>query len=268
MKTTDLILLPEIKKYPIHYIEQLITDTDNLFLLYQYGPYIATHYKRYIDREALKPATVNPLLLLMIDISDLLEIVNSKGKIVDVKMAIIKLMKRCTSEPYKYSNTVHDIAMSFIHKIRKYQYDTKSLESALLNYAPIVQYAGILVKPELSTPFEESSNNIDISHDQLSNLIDSFLVNNILDIMSNPEDFIDVFHMRENLNDDILDVPAELIKYPEGKNRNTYIYFFLVTLRYIVPEDRFNDFIHLNIKINNTYNIVIKEAMLNVLRNS
>ena len=78
-----------------------------------------------VTRDNINPDHVNPLFLLMVDVASILDIVNSNDKIVNVKFKLIQIIKRCTMDPYRYSNVTSDIAMKFIQEIRKFQYQTK-----------------------------------------------------------------------------------------------------------------------------------------------
>lgn len=267
MSDNTITPISEIQKYPVHYINKILTNDNSESILYLYGPKIATVYRDLVTRDNINPDHVNPLFLLMVDVASILDIVNSNDKIVNVKFKLIQIIKRCTMDPYQYSNVTSDIAMKFIQEIRKFQYETKSLESALLSYSPIVQYAGTLVKPDLAVNKDEDGI-IHIGYHQLEHLIDSFLVNNILDIMKNTDMTIDAEEFQNEISQkDISYIPGSMINITDATNRNAFIYYFLVILRYVIPEDQFQDFVNTNIKLNKTYNIVIKEAMLNVLKN-
>lgn len=267
MKNDSNISLTEIQKFPIHYINSILTGEASDFILYEYGPTIASNYQHLITRDEIELKNVNPLFVLMLDVAEIIQIVNSNGKIVNIKFHLIQIIKRCTMHPYKYSSVTSEIAMKFIQQIRKYQYETKSLESALLNYAPIVQYSGKLVKPDLAVN-KDQDGVIHIGYHQLEHLIDSFLVNNILDIMQNTDEIIDIDDIKNEISQkEISYVPGSMTNITDAKNRNAFIYYFLVVLRYVIPDDQFQDFININIKLNKTYNIVIKEAMLSVLKN-
>ena len=120
--------------------------------------------------------------------------------------------------------------------MREDQFNNNTLESAILNYSPIVQYAGTIVKPEMEK--HEFLEDIDI--DDLSRNIIDHLVQYIIPIMLNDDKFINTDDMCKNIeNGDDSIIPYDYIKLA-NKNDVVSIYYTMVFLRYIGLNKDFN----------------------------
>ena len=270
----------EIKKYPLFYLSEMIQNPSDSFLLYQYGPYMLMHIdssKILNYTERIKLYYKNPVLSFMIDISDIIKTIQSDETIGHIKETILGILTR--SQDILLHNNINDqsvniflqrkkeIVFDIIGKIQDYQYENKSLESAILNYAPIVPYTGSLIKPGMETPTLTK-----IEYNSLDKMIKEYLKDNIIEIMLHNEEFISVdnydseYILRENelstngLSYDII----KLYNLQENNIPSVKTYFTLVYLRYAAPEKNFYETINEIIKLNTTYNKIIKGEIVDM----
>ena len=277
----DIIPFTEIKKYPLFYASKMFQNSSDNFLMYQYGPYMLMNidYSKIIsNKEKDNLYYKNPILAFMVDISEIVKAIHSNDTIGNIKEKLLNIVTR--SQNVSIMNKLYDqnaiifvqkkkkIVFDIIKKIQDYQYENKSLESALLNYSPIVPYSGTLKKPEMIEP-----ELVNLEYDNIDNLIKEYLRNNIIEIMLHNEDFVSVdnheseYMLRENetvnssLSYDILHVYNNNTNISSGVR----VYFSLVYLRYAIPKEKFHDAIDILIKINTTYNKIIKGEEVNVM---
>lgn len=266
MNIDFLTSFEDIKKYPTHFFVELCMDRNTSFTLFMYGPYIANHmpecYESYPESK-LKLNIQNDLFRLMYEVA-LLNKIKVNHLIKDAKDRCLTIIERNRTNPYKYSSVVVSITQGMIEEIRAKQYQDNTLESAMLNYAPIVQYAGTIVKPEMETHFDIAN----IDKNQLESNIVSLLVQNIVQIMLHDESFINIDSMIDHLH------KHEEFVIPDGylnminTDNIVNIYYELVFFKYIVLNDDISiskeDLINLNKQYNKIIkceNVDIKEAV-------
>ena len=257
-------LFKDIIKYPHNYFTELCMESDNSYLLFNYGPYVANHmpnaYLNYPEDKSTL-SFKNDLFRLMYETALLIKATNNNSLTYkESKDKCLLIITRNNSNPYKYSDKVIEIARSLIDSIRKTQIEEKSLESAMLNYAPIVPYIGTIVKPDME--HHVSIDNID--KDKLDKDIEDCLVNNILVIMYNDTKFINVDDMVNSVrNGNDAYIPYDIAKI-SSNNDIASNYFMMVFLKYIGFNDEYNfskdDFI----KLNMLYNKINKGEKVNI----
>ena len=272
--TNTIMSFNEIKKYPLFYISDMIQNPSDSFLMYQYGPYLlmnTDYFKIIINDEINSLYYKNPCLAFMIEISEIIKCIHSIDTIGNIKENILNILTRCqtvqSQDSEIYLQKKKEIVFDIVNKIQEHQYDTKSLESALLNYSPIVPYSGTITQSEIQAP-----ELIELTHDTLDILIKNYLKDNIIEIMLHNEDFISVdnhdseYMLKEN-ESVTSDLSYDIINsYNNQENMNPSVktYFSLVYLRYAIPKEKFQDAIQTLIKINTTYNKISKGEVVNV----
>lgn len=269
--TNNIMSFTEIKKYPLFYLSDMLENPSNSFLLYQYGPYLLMREseKSKILANDIKLLYVkNPIIAFMIDMTEILKSVNSKDTIGNVKEQILNVILRLPHHLDEYTSKTKEIGYEIIKNIQDIQYNNKTLESAILNYSPIVPYSGTIKKSDIQT-----TDLIELNYNELDFLIKSYLKDNIIDILLHKEDFISVdtynsdYMLKENESINI-DLSYDIMKlYQDNSSipKSVKIYFTLVYLRYVIPEDKFHDALKTLIKINTTYNKIIKGEEVNVM---
>ena len=273
--TNTIMSFNEIKKYPLFYISDMIQNPSDSFLMYQYGPYLlmnSDYFKIIVNGEINSLYYKNPCLAFMIDISEIIKCIHSNDTIGNIKENILNILTRTqtvqSQDSEVYLQKKKEIVFDIVKKIQEQQYDNKSLESALLNYSPIVPYSGTIKQPEMQTP-----ELVELTHDTLNELIKKYLKDNIIEIMLHNEDFISVdkhdseYMLREN-ETIASELSYDIIKsYNDQENVNPSVktYFSLVYLRYAIPKEKFQNAIQTLIKINTTYNKLIKGEEVNVM---
>lgn len=267
MNPEFLSTFEDIKTYPNHYFYELSNTKENSFTLFMYGPYAANYHancnESYPNKSVL--AYQNDLFRLMNEIALLNKFASVNVPIKSAKEVCLDIINRNHKIPYTYSSNVINIAKNIISTIHDNQYKDKILESAILNYSPIVQYCGTIVKPEMEHQFE--INNL-INTSGMEDKIIDILVKNIVPIILNSESFINIDSMIRNIQ-----IHKEVtIPYGYLDTINTddivKIYFKLVFLKYIAfnrefifPKDELMKLTTEYNKITNCKRINVEEAI-------
>lgn len=249
---SEMVSFEEIKETPLHYINQLIENGKmNSYVLFMYGPYLAVNNSlTFIERsESIK----SPLLKIIAAFALYDHFVNDKVTAAVMKSNIRSIIKNFGSNDP--SDIIRSYGEALIEDIRKYQYENNVLESAMLNYAPIVPYKGTLVKPGME---DYKLNNI--SYEKLGECIENLLRKYPMAIIHQANLFI-------NDRKDFANYLIRLSK-SEGEELIARTYFALVFLKYTEDKNtyssRMNEILNLNSiynKIHNGEKIDMKGAM-------
>jgi hypothetical protein len=261
--SNTLITFSEIKETPMHYLGKLKNTKENTFLLFQYGPYLVSKYIDFFI--GIEDKLQNDFLILMVQVAKILG-VSRIIKMRDAdkytfKMAKEKLLGVAASTHGKYYQVQRKLAMELFGEIQKVQYEDKSLESAMLNYAPITQYAKTtLVKPEMThtEPVPRCIHNFN----DLDIRIQRYFVEKIFLILQEPTEFI-------NPDDPSEDFIKASTKVPGSNSQLVSYYFIMVYLRYASTdvkdyEKKYKDIFNLNDTCNKLHNgerVNIKDAL-------
>ena len=137
----------DIINYPEIYLKKLI-DENNSNLLYQYGPYLIMNVNN-IERYSKYVTFINkPELKTLIELANLYNRLNGDHTVSDIKKYLTKKMIDVSSMEYNhYTDYLKGVYKENLDKLKEIQYSDKLLESALINYAPIVTYSKIIKKP-------------------------------------------------------------------------------------------------------------------------
>ena len=263
MNTNFISSFEDIKKYKHHYFTELCMTRENSFTLFNYGPYIANHmpdaYLEYPDNKSTLSFN-NDLFRLMYECALMIKASKPEITFKNAKEQYLRIIERNNSNPYRYSNQSISVSKIIINSMREDQFNNNTLESAILNYSPIVQYAGTIVKPEMEK--HEFLEDIDI--DDLSRNMIDHLVQYIIPIMLNDDKFINTDDMCKNIeNGDDSIIPYDYIKLA-NKNDVVSIYYTMVFLRYIGLNKDFNISKDDLINLNKHYNKIIKGDIVNM----
>ena len=220
----------DIDKYPLFYFTELLHEKETSFTLLQYGPYLLMNHPEFLLKYE-KKEFANPLFLLMRDVANILYVISLKETIAITKNKLLALIKENNSYKYKYSTEVNDILQEVIINIRDYQMNEKILESAILNYSPIVPYAGTISRNSIENTSGLDFNK-EITRETLDEDIEYFLVDNIVEIMQNNDLFI-------NTDDcSCASIIPYDVKHVWLKDSVAKYYFVMIYLRYNVSEER------------------------------
>ena len=142
-----------------------------------------------------------------------------------------------------YKDRTQKIGLTILENVRSKQHEDRSLESAMLSCAPIVQYAKTtLVKPEMTEEnlydkyFKAETIPVLPSKQEFDKIIKEYLVNHVLDILSHGEMFIDPSNGDARIRDLI-----SLNNVNSESEKNAAVYFLLVFLRYVSGFNDWND---------------------------
>lgn len=215
----QLPTLAEINETPLAFITEMI-EADNLsYTIMMYGPYLVKNYteefwKRMKDIK-------NDLVRFFAVMGSYDRLTRGEYTFAHAKDKILYMIKNYSDGAY------HDIitreGIHLIDDIRNYQKQTKNLESAMLNYAPIVGYGPtILAKPEMEseTPGNATPNDID-------ERIQSLIRTKYYDIIQNS----DLCFKGESIEEDIETIKANI---PEHKD--VCLYYIYVYMRFGTAE--------------------------------
>lgn len=254
--------LSEIKAYPMHYLHELASESRYNATLYQYGPYLTYRYNDkalslLLDNENNIRAW-NPIFRLFCEVSSLLQCMNVTQSISDCKAFILQTIKRCQTDLFPHSSFVINIANDYMKKLRENQFENKMMESAILNFAPIVQYTGVLRKPEV----EEFINTGNISEDiPLEDMIRSCIFDK--DILPKIILNCDIVHKLHQNTTENIDIPEEIVSAYQEKDA-AKLYYVLVYLRYSVSKEKQSEILSKIKGISDVYDNLISGNVINV----
>lgn len=237
----EIIPFEEIKSSPLHYIMKLIDMNDeNKFILFNYGPYLAMeHPDMFLNRiEKIRGRNLRTIVAFALFEHILKE---EKTPVSEIKKGIRSVINHL-AKPNDQDDTIKDYGENLIESIRDYQYKNNVLESAMLGYAPIVQYAKApVVKPEMTTDYFKN-----VKYDDLDEVFEKILHDNTLDIIRNYNLFIS----------DRKDVPNYLVKLSNstGSERIARNYFVNIFFRYTENANTYSLRVQEVFNLNSIYN--------------
>jgi hypothetical protein len=260
--SSRLVSFHEIENYPVHYMNTLIENKQDSFLLFQYGPYLVMEYNDYFMDRIDKIS--NDSLLLMVLVARVLISARVAGLhsniVFTFKVGKEQIRKVLSSARGEYSDRIRQIGNKYMESLRKAQYESHSLESALLSSAPIVQYAKTtLVKPEMTKDYEDFFTHKEPTktYKEMNRLLHDVLYAHIEDVLKEPNAFIHLDHINE-----------DLIRANQSQSE-AYKYFVLVFLRYVSKdpenyEENYKKIFNLNNtcnKLSNGERVCVTEAL-------
>ena len=219
----------------------MIDEKGDSFLLYQYAPALLTSFGALADFDKKYDKIKNPILQFLTNIATFKNIVESSN--ISYHDAKKKIQLCINRDRTIYKDNTQKIGLTTLENVRSQQHEERSLESAMLSCAPIVQYAKTtLVKPEMTEEnlFDKYFKAETIpelpSKQELDTIIKEYLVNHVLDILSHGELFIDPSNSDGRIRDLIT-----LNHVNSESEKNAAVYFLLVFLRYVSGFNDWND---------------------------
>lgn len=202
-----MITRESLNENPEICFEQLLTDTSAL--KYLYGPYLVmnndfNNYKLTWGR--------NPILKMFLDVSTLIKLMKQSTEIRDLKTFIINYLSANSqyNENCWQAKVVTVLYQAIYENTKSFQYESKLLESALIDYAPIVQYNGMIKKPLMTSEASDVVTTLNSSNSPNTSILDNLLKNNLFSIMEysidgvtpfNDSDFFALCTARDNTDD-------------------------------------------------------------------
>lgn len=192
--------LREVMDTPIYYTN-IILGVEPSHLFYQYGPGLFGENCSFIAKEYGK--IKYPIMRYFVDISQMICILFDEYRTCKEKKKRIRHIIERNEEHrdgHNYNdewlNLSENYANGFISEIVNLQKKNKAMESAILNFAPIVQYGGsLIVRAEHHDLHDinfnkEDFDDIKIAKEKLKSFIEYILKYNIVDILLHPTEFI------------------------------------------------------------------------------
>lgn len=157
-----MIKYSELMKYPHHYFTEFIQlyRPETLYAIYHYGPYLTMHFNfdNYYNSESICNYHNNPVFRFIMDHAMMIKTISDTKTYGNAKDFLLWIIRNANQYDNDFSQITASNARKCLDNLRSVQYETKSTESAMLNYAPIVPYAGTIVKPGMEdTTSEEHS---------------------------------------------------------------------------------------------------------------
>jgi hypothetical protein len=253
----------EIKKYPYVYMENIISSNNkeaSESLVCNYVPYLFTEY----DTDNLNNSVSydkEPLSKFIFDMSRIHKFFKSNNTVSDSKKFILDILKNTPNDDNlkEYSIVIKNTCENILKNIKTYQYENKLLESALVNFSPIVPYSGTIKQPNLTESTITNKQNENIKpivellnkpDQDIKGFIKSTLINNIFDILTNSNKFIkndnyDIqYNVKNNDTDNLL--PSDIISLllSNTKYDVSVIYFILSYIYYSFKREDYPNLIN------------------------
>lgn len=249
----NIMTFNDVLTYPSHYISEIVQENPNPILLYIYGLFIAWEYSDEI-RSKIEPMHIkNDVFRYMYEMTRIVKYSESKNTAADIKNEILFIIKGQSFKPYRYSSNVCTFGYAFINNIRKIQKDEKIMESAMLNYSPIVPYMQTIVKPQMETINIKQEKSL-YSYEKLDRKIDRSLINDIPCLIKYHEMIFNLDELVETQNISTQDIiPSSVIAIFGIPDNEVILYHIMVYLRYVINEENLEDTILSLDEIYHTY---------------
>lgn len=211
--------LAEINETPLAFISEMIESEDLSYTIMMYGPYLIKNYTKEFWKRMKD---------IKNDLVRFLAIIGSYDRLTRGDYTFAHAKDKILYMITNYSDGIyHDIitkeGIRLIEEIRRYQRQTKNLESAMLNYSPIVGYGhNVIVKPEM-----ESESPSNVSPRDIDDRIRSLITTKYYEIIQNSE----LCFKGEDINKDIEEIKANI-----SKHKDVCLYFIYVYMRFGTPE--------------------------------
>lgn len=250
------ITFKEIIDNNIFYCNYLLNSTENTFVLFQYGPYLVKNNTGYFicNFDGIK----NPILKFITLAAGIIDVYKVYKKNLTFKLAKEAINNlSCLSENLIpiMNDKIHLLANKSIESIRKYQKESKSLESALLSSAPITPYNFVITNPELTNLNKSSDLLIQNRNNKLlEEKIINYLINYVDIILLENDEFLDINDFMKSFT----------ILMDNSTDKNVCVYFLLIYLRYVINKEDYNKTINYLEKLYNSYLDIRNKEKVNV----
>ena len=237
-----VITFDDIRETPKYYIDILKEQSDGDYLFYNYAPYLVSHHLGLFPTQT---SIKNSKLQYLLAIGKIRNIGYSKEKSIHtIKEDIQKVLSDNVNSEY-YSH-IQKYANAIVDEIHSYQQQNHILESAMLNYAPIVQYGGTLVKSEIS----DLSKYVEVRKDgtKRQDILESFcrmMISYTPSILEFSSEVVDPNDIAKKIIS---------IRNATGDERVAKMYFLYVYLYYMEDPSKYDYQLQQILKFDNIYN--------------
>ena len=219
----NIMTFEEIKRTPYHYTRQILESTEYSYLLFNYGPYLILNNQEIVFQYA-KDIKMPEVKLLAAHAAFIDILKNSNCKVKELKKNIRNAIEVFATSEFPQ---IEKVGNQLIEDVRKYQFETKSLESTILNCTPIVQYR---------MGFLRKQNETSVSLSDMNNITKEKLLKGILEIFTNHTE--DILHHSESF---ITSISTEtLMNYFDAYKHHELmiedVYFLFVYMLYCVED--------------------------------
>ena len=249
MQTYQFSSIIDIDSHQNHYLNKLVLEPDsNTPILYFYGPYLTYHYNdkivQLLSNHKNNIKGWNPVFRLFCEVSSLIRNMEKAQEISSCKKFILETIKRCQDYPFDYTSLVVEIANDYMTKIRENQFENKILESAILDFSPIVQYCGTLTRPDMKKEMDVS----------LDNIINKCILD---------KDILSKVIKESNM---VFNIPyvLDMILESYRKMEVASLYYVTVYIHYYVPKDKQNEIISKIKEVSNMYDEISSGRIIDV----
>lgn len=172
---------------------KLISSKEDIYDLYQYGPFL-TMRDNYFFEEFYKEIK-NPLLYYFTDMASILKRAMSYRitPCKKMKTEITNIINRSSYRYDRYADLVSKHGNQILTNIIEIQKKNHVMESAMLNYAPIVPYCGTIVKSEMLDLHQRDFvdlNDLYQTRSIMDQTIEDCLRDHIVEIMTNNHRYV------------------------------------------------------------------------------
>ena len=239
----SLISTSDVITHPTHYYQELLSDQNALELRYRFGPHLIMTHSPYNIEELTKvlyDRSISITVREMIAVAEMLKVLQKKKPLKDIKVTINRI--------YRMTSIIDDIEISksytcimeFIQSLKK---EKHALESAILDYSPIVPYMATIKDPEYVSWDEFLSQERETEQMVHLHEIQSYLEDHMIEILLNHEAYLDT----ENLSSNIIDTF-------ESNVTVSHIYFLMVDVYFRGNHDQnMKGRLDLILNLNSTY---------------
>ena len=182
----NIMTFEEIKRTPYHYTRQILESTEYSYLLFNYGPYLILNDQEIVIRYA-RDIKMPEVKLLAAHAAFINILKNNNYKVRDLKRSIRNAIEVFATDEFPQ---IEKVGNQLIENVRRYQVETKSLESTILNCTPIVQYRMDFLRKQNETSASLLDMN-NITKEKLLKCIIEIFTNHTDDILYHSESFID-----------------------------------------------------------------------------
>ena len=254
--------LPDINNYPMHYLSEFALEIRDSAALYKYGPYLTYKYNdkvlSMLSNSEHEFNSWNSIFRLLCEVSSMIHYIEDDHSISEYKAFLIQTFQRCQKYPFKHASLAIAIAKDYMEKIRERQYSNKMLESAMLNFAPIVTYTGTLRKPEVEefVNSEILSNTVPIKDIIRACILDKDILPQIIKNC----DIVDTIY-QEDIKE--YNLPEEIINAYREKDI-VKLYYVLIYLYYDVTEEKRADVVSKIQEVSDVYDRLLTGEIIDV----
>lgn len=222
---TEKITRDEVIANQQHYLFKLMSqDEERSELLFSYGPFLVMNndISKVIDNVFYED---HPIMKMLMDGASITKVgMNDSLTIGEAKTLITNILQKLPDNNM-YADSIQQLAVETLLQIKNVQYKGKLLESAMLDYSPIVPYQAVIVKPGMDQAIPPI-NNLDLLQQIIHQLevadvnntiydyLDTLLITNLHEILLNTHLIYGIDELQDpniNNNNDDLFIPDGIV---------------------------------------------------------